>query len=505
MKRFDPRCWVFLALGCLLPACGDDDAARPAALSQAASLPALHAERGVRAGIYDAQGRQVLLRGVNVNALGDYYQGNPNYPQVLPVDDSDFAEMARYGLNVVRLILSWSALEPERDRIDRAYLARIRSVVELARRHEVYVVLDMHQDAWGKYIATPPGVSCPGGREAAIGWDGAPEWATLTDGASTCRAPGSRELAPAVRNAFSSFYANRDGIQEQFAKAWAALAAEFARDTTVAGYDLLNEPHFGASALGSGTQLGPLYHRVITAIRAAEHAAGGFGHVIFFEPGILFPSTDAPPPVDSITDDNVVFAPHNYAESINEVSTIEGWFDFAVEAAARFGTTFWVGEYGWFSDPPLNQQRLIRYARQEDRLLLGSAWWQWQQACGDPHSIGRPGGEPDSEQIHFRRSRCPGDVDLGPIPEWTVVLSRPYPRAAPGQLQRLESDGIARTLELEAESGATPGTLDLWIPAGGLGQPEITGSGIVARQVRRVAGGYRAALTVRGNYTVQVR
>jgi len=490
-------------MGLLLAGCGDDDPSLPSTPSRSALSP-LHATRGVDAGIYDAQGRQVLLRGVNVNALGDYYQGNPSYPQVLPVDDSHFAEMARYGLNVVRLIVSWSFLEPERDRIDRAYLQRIREVVELAKRHDVYVVLDMHQDAWGKYIATPPGVSC-GGREVAIGWDGAPEWATLTDGASTCRPPGMRELSPAVRAAFTSFYENRDGIQEQFVKAWAALAAEFAGEPAIAGYDLLNEPRFGASVLNSGTVLGPLYTRLIPALRAAERDASGFSHIVFFEPVVLYPSPSALPPLASVADDNAVFAPHNYAESINDVTTIEGWFERAEGTIAELESTFWVGEYGWFSDPPVNKQKLIRYAREEDRLRVGGAWWQWQQACGDPHSIGIPGNEPAAELIHFRRSRCPGDVDLGPIPEWTVVLSRPYPRAAAGRLLALQSDGDSRTMTMRGVTTATDGSVDLWVPDNGKGVPTITGSNLGATTIAAVDGGYRCSIAVSGAYELSVQ
>lgn len=487
----------------MLASCGDDDPSLPQAPATG-RLSALHARRGAAAGIYDAQGRQVLLRGVNLNTLGDYYQGNPNYAPVLPVDDGDFAQMARYGLNVVRLIVNWSSIEPERDHIDRAYFQRIREVIELAKAHDVYVILDMHQDAWGKYIATPPGVMC-GGREVAIGWDGAPEWATITDGASTCRVPGSRELAPAVVRAFSNFYADKEGIQEQFADAWGALAQEFANEPAVAGYDILNEPHFGNNALNSGAQLGPLYERVIDRIRSAERAAGGFSHIVFFEPAIIFPATFSTPPVASIADDNVVLAPHNYAESINDVTTIEGWFTLAAEAAAAFESTFWIGEYGWFSDPPANKARLLRYAREEDRLLLGSAWWQWQQACGDPHSIGIPGHEPSPEQIHFRRSQCPGDVDLGPIPEWTIVLSRPYPRAAPGKLLSLTSDGDTRTMGLHGTTSASASPLDLWVPDNGKGLPTITGSGIVAQRITVVDGGYRVRIDVAGAYEVQVR
>src|SRR5438045_7068872 len=42
---------------------------------------------------------------------------------------------------------------------DTAYVDRIRQAVGWARAHGIYVVLDMHQDAWGKYVATPAGRS----------------------------------------------------------------------------------------------------------------------------------------------------------------------------------------------------------------------------------------------------------------------------------------------------------------------------------------------------------
>lgn len=495
-----------LAVAISVFGCGDSDPNLSTAPS-APSLSALHATRGASAGVYDAKGRQVLLRGVNVNALGDYFQGNPKYPQVLPVDDSHFVQMARYGFNVVRLIVSWSSLEPQRDQISTEYLQRIHTIVDLAKAHDIYVVLDMHQDAWGKYIATPPDVSCPGGREVAIGWDGAPEWATYTDGASTCRPPGQRELAPAVKAAFVNFYANREGIQDQFVKAWAALAREFAKEPTVAGYDLLNEPHFGSSVVNSGPQLLPLYEKLFPALRAAELDGGGFAHIVFFEPIVLYPSVDALPPPESVNDDNTVFAPHNYAESLNDVTTIEGWFDRATQDVGQFQTTFWVGEYGWFGDPPANKPRLIRYAQQEDQHRIGSTWWQWQQACGDPHSIGIPGHEPPPQLIHFRLSTCPGDVDLGPIPEWTVVLSRSYPRAAPGRLLALESDGDARTMRLQGVTadGAASSTLDLWVPDNSKGQPQISGLGLGKTSIRAVLGGYRCQVEVSGTYEVDVK
>jgi endoglycosylceramidase len=493
-----------LAAGVLVASCGDSDHWMPAQPASPPALVPLHATRGASPGIFDSSGRQVLLRGMNLNKLGDYYQANPAYAPVLPLEDTDFQQMAGYGFDVVRLIVSWSALQPQRDTISSDYLARIAAAVATAKANGIYVVLDMHQDAWGKYIASPPGTVCPPSMEPAIGWDGAPDWATLTDGRSTCRAIGIREVSAAVSAAFGNFYDDRDGIQSQLLTAWAALVRAFAREPAVAGYDLLNEPHFGRSPLTAASKLAAFSARAIDAIRTAEQEGGGFAHIVFFEPVILWPSAQSVFAPDFTADENIVFAPHNYAESINSLA-IEQVFARAEEDAATYGTTFWIGEYGWFSDPPGNKPRLLRYAHEEDRLLVSGTWWQWQQACGDPHSIGTPGGQPPAELIHFHRSRCPGDIDEGVVPEWAVVLSRPYPRAAPGRLVAVESDGDARTLHVSGTTDPSAGgTLDLWVPDRGQGQPAVTGTGLGSQRVITVPGGYRMFIEVSGNYDASI-
>src|SRR4051794_6635070 len=95
----------------------------------AAALPRLHAERGSAPAIVAADGRQVLLRGVNVNQLGDYWQQRPDIPATLPLTEQDFAAIHALGMNEVRLIVHWSKLEPERGRFDEAYVDQIRQAV----------------------------------------------------------------------------------------------------------------------------------------------------------------------------------------------------------------------------------------------------------------------------------------------------------------------------------------------------------------------------------------
>ncbi len=484
-------------------------AAAPATTASSApaapSLRALHAIRGTDARIVDDQGGQVLLRGVNVNSLGDYFQADPGLATTIPVTDGDWATMQADGFNVVRLLISWSRAEPTRGHIDQRYLDEVHTVVADAARHGIYSVIDMHQDAWGKYVATPPGTTCPSGAKPGIGWDGAPQWATITDGADTCAAAGIRELAPAVMHAFDNFYADKNGIQTELIKTWAAVAKSFAGDPAVAGYDLFNEPNWGTDVATSGARLGAFYQRVVPAIRAAEQSAGGFSHIAFFEPAVVFPSAGTLPPADTVTDPNMVFAPHNYHGSIDP-GTVEQGFAEDAAAAKSYGTTFWVGEYGWFGDGAADAPSVARFAAAQDEALVGGAWWQWKQACGDPHSVGQRNGTPAATIVEFNDIGCPGDTDGGPVPAWYPILTRAYPRTAPGRLTSLRA-GTDGTLSLsgEADGASSSARLSVWVPDRGHGLAKIGGQGISGVTTTAVKGGWIVTMKVcHGGYTLTI-
>ena len=353
----------------------------------APELSWLTAVRGADAGVYDDAGRQVLLRGVNFNHLGDYFESHPDLPTVATLDDADWDDAAAQGMNVIRLVTNWSAWEPQRDQFDLGYLAEVRAAVEAANEHGMYVVIDMHQDAWSKFVFTPADEVCPAGTRHQVGWDGAPEWATFTDGTPTCT-PGSREQSPAVKTAWGAFYANRDGIRDELAELWGWIAAEFADDPGVAGFDLLNEPGYSFSQDATLVSLGAFYRDAIREIRAAERAVGGRGHIVMFEPTVNGPFVQP-----GFSDDpNLVFAPHNYGESIGP--SIPGLLPVLTDAlqllARAYGTTTWIGEYGSFtSDTQARTDYMARFNRLQDRAPgAGGTWWQWEQQCGDPHDVG---------------------------------------------------------------------------------------------------------------------
>ncbi|MEY2478848.1 MAG: endoglycosylceramidase [Actinomycetota bacterium] len=495
-----PRRLLALAVATLLVVAGVSTAqARPA------RTPARHLL--VQDGrIVDERGRTVLLRGVNVNQLGDYFQSNPAVPATLPFSRGDLEQIAALGLNSVRLLVHWSLLEPQPGVRDDAYLERVRQAVRWAGELGLYVVLDMHQDAWGKYIATDRAESCPAPLSHAPGWDGAPEWATLTDGLSRCRL-SLREASPAVAQAWQSFWIDREGIQQHLVDTWAWLAGAFRSDPTVVGYDLVNEPNPGFT-LGATdlTFLGEYHRRALEAIRVAEN--GGLTKIVFFEPVATWSATSAGVPRPWTTDDQIVFAPHIYTGSITadkavtgqEVVPLRFGFEQAEREASVYGTTFWVGEWGPFSDAAGDGDYMTRFAALEDEFQVGSAFWQWKQACGDPHGVSYPDGGVPSESGNLVRVRCddpaaPAGVVTGLVERNASVLSRPYLRAFPGAAT-FTSDPAMRSLV--ASGVAAPGSapLEVWVP--GATRPQVHTANLRRVDISAVPGGWLLRATPRG-------
>ncbi|NLD76371.1 MAG: glycoside hydrolase family 5 protein [Acidimicrobiales bacterium] len=453
--------------------------------------------------IVDDLGRDVLLRGANVNSLAEYWQGVPSLATTVAMTDADWDLMASHGFSVVRLLVTWSRIQPTRGVIDETYLDQVEAHVEAAAARGIYTVIDMHQDAYSSFISSTPAqaAECPAGTTPAKGWDGAPEWATLTDGLSTCLTGSDRNSSPAVTRAWNNFYDDVEGIRGEFVEAWAAVAGRFAGRPEVAGYDLLNEPE----ASRPSAELTPIYEDLLAdvalAIRAAE-ADADFDHLLIVEPalpagdnanGLVIPD----PARVGLGTTGIVASVHNYAESISVPGLdlgIEAMNDLIVQITGDLGVATWGGEYGFWDTQPTTLAKVRRYAVDEDAHALGGAWWQWRQACGDPHAVRWQDGVvvgPGTEQTHLNRLGCPGDVDLGPNGEFLEVLGRAYPRATPGRITKLTSAPDSGALVVQASAAASDvgEELVVWAPALDGVDQSITVEGLRDLEVHEVPGG----------------
>src|SRR4051812_42502943 len=91
---------------------------------------ALHTDGGF---FRDARGGVVLLRGVNV-------AGNSKVPPFRGItDEAQLDPLPRWGLNVVRLLFTWEAYEPQPGAYDDVYLADYLRVVRAAGARGLHV------------------------------------------------------------------------------------------------------------------------------------------------------------------------------------------------------------------------------------------------------------------------------------------------------------------------------------------------------------------------------
>ncbi|MFV0505514.1 MAG: cellulase family glycosylhydrolase [Bacteroidales bacterium] len=181
----------------------------------------------------DQEGRQVMLSGIN------FISKNPEEKYMPAQGEETFRKFKEYGFNCIRFGIIWDALEPEPGKYNEEYLQEVDKRIQWATNNGLYVFLDMHQDLYGSKYA-----------------DGAPEWATIDGGKPHYKGAvwsDSYLISPAVQTSFDNFWANTPasdglGIQDHYANLWKHIAKRYANNSTVIGYDIMNEPFMGSEA-----------------------------------------------------------------------------------------------------------------------------------------------------------------------------------------------------------------------------------------------------------------
>lgn len=479
-----PTAWrviitVFLMV---LVSCSTGNKHRPPSPGEA--LPSLSAvTNGTEPGhIVDSSGRQVLLRGVNVNSHIEYWQYDPDIPTTYPFTEEDADLLASMGWNLVRLAISWSRVEPKPGEYDDAYLDEVAKSVDMLRRRGIYTLIDLHQDAWGASLAAPPGTICDEGRPAG-GWDGAPAWATFDDGEPRC-SNGPRELVPAVRAAWVNFFNNREGpggvgIRTRYVHMFAYLVKHLAHDPSVAGYDVMNEPNQLLEE--THTALSQLYEDALKAMRQAEEELGAPRRLFFFEPSIAWHAVGFPPPAPFEHDDQVVYSPPLYQEGINEGTLEEAFARASKETVELYKgapvlTSEWGGDPNRAKDP--EDDYFQRHLYEQDNYLFGATMWTWHTSCGDPHAYHAARDGRAATVWGVFNQNCEDNSFDGLRTEYVDVLRKMTVRFAPGTIDRVEWSKDDSELSARGNDAPTGNLLEVFVPYSDPASLQIESSGL---------------------------
>lgn len=237
----------------------------------------------------DAQGREVVLRGVNLG--GDskvpYPDGGTHHPsdfgdhravsfigRPFPLAEADahFARLAGWGFNCLRLLTTWEAVSHAGPgHHDAAYLDYLAAIAERAGAHGLHPFVDFHQDVWSRMSG---GDGAPGWTFEAVGLDftrfHAADAAHVMQAKYDYRLGGRQDAYPQmswVTNyampvngiMWTLFWLGRcvtpdfridgvnvqDHLQGAYLSAVDAVARHLAHLPHVLGFDTLNEPSLG--------------------------------------------------------------------------------------------------------------------------------------------------------------------------------------------------------------------------------------------------------------------
>ena len=363
----------------------------------------------------NSDGQVVLLHGLN-----EVYKVAPGEPLAGGFNDDDAAFLAQNGFNAVRVGVIWSDLESEPGMFDTAYLNSIEQTVQTLGSHGIYSIIDFHQDAYA----------------TAFGGEGAPDWATITDGSAnpSLPFPYNEFFNPAEQQAWESLWDNSDasngiGLEDNYSQMLQFVAGAFNGNPNVAGFELINEPSPGISTFlptlfGSpffdGQQLTPFYDQGADAIRSVDPTTP-----IFFDPNVL---ANAGLPIDlgHVDATNTVLSFHDYCEfdlgplgCIPSVSAIVG---NAESYAQANGIPAFMSEFGATSD----QTQILGPMQGADQHLLG--WTEW--AYSGQNDITTSANPPSSESLVFNPMESPVGANVNTANLET--LAEPYPQLVSG-------------------------------------------------------------------------
>lgn len=278
--------------------------------------------------IKDAQGRVVLLRGINTS-------GDSKVPDFMPLKSASMLDpLKALGINTLRLLFTWEAFEPTRCQYDTSYMDYYEQVVRWAAERDIYVIVDFHQDAYSRFSIDGCG-------------EGFPEWSIHSsirrdtpDNSKSCERWGLKMFFdPSHHLTWRHFHRDTEGAKTRYIAMATEVAERMAKHPNVIGYEIINEPW------GTRRELETLYHEVGTAIRSRHP------DTLLFIPPHALSSSGAPSFLRKPTLDNIVYAPHYYDPTVLVLSSWWGRSpDFVLNGmarkAARWNVPLLLGEYG---------------------------------------------------------------------------------------------------------------------------------------------------------------
>ena len=321
--------------------------------------------------IKNQAGDTLYLRGMNVENTMKDIEG-----YLIDVSDEDIATLKESGITMIRLLTFWTAIYPEDGQLDEAYLDGYMALLERFTDAGFWVVVDMHQDLWGRPFRR----------------HGAPEWACpeeIQEGYVTISPWWANYASDQVSGCFDHFWDTPE-LHEKFYDAWRVMAKRTCGNDKVLGFDVLNEPYTGQAHMTEDFDieyLMPFYEKAMAAIDEVCN-----DRLYFLEPSALRVLGMAEPfEIPQTYEDRIVYAGHFYPRYVHEPDGggYDGDKDALIELFRKqfgphidAGRAIWVGEYGGYTESPNYELYLKDLHGYWEENKIHHAYWDYRAADG---------------------------------------------------------------------------------------------------------------------------
>jgi endoglycosylceramidase len=441
--------------------------AAPAAMLPAISLGTPNA-RGVRTFV-DAHGHERHFHGVNA-----VVKGPPWHPTVGAYDfetslvDRDFELLQSAGVNVLRLGVMWSGVEPVRGQYNSTYMETIRGIAQAAATYGIYTLLDMHQDAMSERFCGegfPPWAVQPSGHLPFPEPVAAP-FADPGPGGLPSRSDCARHawfhyyFSEASATAWQALYSNKDGLLDAWGAMWGTVAAAFKGEPHILGIEAINEPFAGdvihdplllRPMHASSANLQHVFDVLAQQVWAADPAR------LFFFAGVPWANlgtgfAHAPAGSDNGYRSVLVFHHYEVPYGPQLTNSSREHAQLYVEDAKRLGTGLMLTEFAELcGTSSADSQRWEAETSAADGFAL--SWISWEYKS---FSKGAPSPTPDSQWNEFGARKtgvggCLFDPDGAVRVRNLRAQARPYAQFVAGRLRTLEFEPLVARLYLAIE------------------------------------------------------
>lgn len=413
-----------------------------------------------------------------VYKVAPWHPTTHGYDSTSTLSEVDAMNLHNWGFNIVRLGVMWPGVEPTQGNYDQDYLKEIETIVTNLSKHNIYVILDFHQDLWHRkfcgegvpdYIYELCRASEPAGTKPFPLPVVNSTYPVDADGNPTLEACLSKSFATyyfanEVGAGFQCLYENQNNLWDHFANYWKAIATKFASFENVLGYELINEPWAGnvneypRTLLPKYTEkhyLQPLYQHVHKAIRAVDDEK-----IIFFEGLTIdyWQNGFTAGPGDADYNDRQVLAYHIYcitSEEPNPKLSVacdlidDYFFSRRRKDSARLGVGMIMTEFGAAKDMRYDLSQVEKVVTLADQFQ--QSWIYWQFKYYEDLTTCTPQGESLYNED--------GSVNAHKL----TLLSRSYPQAVAGKLDSYAFHPVTKQFDAqfaaltgEAFTNATP-------------------------------------------------